>query len=101
MDLSYSIIGLMIVMIVGLAKQYAVRGTLEKALRALFTNDPFERITNSTALSVKALIIAIEKKDSYTVGHTFRVTMYALKTSRSTSSQTRKTKGAGSGGISS
>ncbi|OMD35156.1 hypothetical protein [Paenibacillus odorifer] len=69
----------MIVMIVGLVKQYAVRGTLEKALRALFTNDPFERITNSTAPSVKALIIAIEKKDTYTVGHTFRVTMYALK----------------------
>lgn len=69
----------MIVMIIGLVKQYAVRGSLEGALRALFTNDPFERITNSTSPSVKALIIAIEKKDTYTVGHTFRVTMYALK----------------------
>ncbi|WP_156114798.1 hypothetical protein [Paenibacillus sp. FSL R5-0345] len=42
---------------------------MKKALRALFTNDPFERITNNTAPSVKALIIAIEKKDTNTVGH--------------------------------
>lgn len=69
----------MIVMLLGLIKQYAVRGTLEGALRAIFTNDPFEKITTSTSPSLKALIIAIEKKDTYTVGHTFRVTMYALK----------------------
>jgi putative nucleotidyltransferase with HDIG domain len=69
----------MIVMLIGLVKQYVVRGTLEGAIRALFTNDPFERVTNSTSPSVKALIIATEKKDTYTVGHTFRVTLYALK----------------------
>ena len=69
----------MIVMLIGLVKQYATKGNLEGAIRALFTNDPFERITSSMSPSVKALIISTEKKDTYTVGHTFRVTMYALK----------------------
>lgn len=69
----------MIVMLIGLVKQYASKGTLEGAIRALFTNDPLERITSSTSQSVKALILSTEKKDTYTVGHTFRVTMYALK----------------------
>lgn len=69
----------MIVMLVGLVKQYASKGTYIGAIRALFTNDPFERVTNSAPPSVKALVIATEKKDTYTVGHTFRVTMYALR----------------------
>ncbi|MFX3673451.1 MAG: HD-GYP domain-containing protein [Paenisporosarcina sp.] len=69
----------MIVMLIGLVKQYSAKGNLEGAIRALFTTDPFERITSSTSSSVKALIISTEKKDTYTVGHTFRVTMYALK----------------------
>jgi putative nucleotidyltransferase with HDIG domain len=68
----------MIVMILGLVKQYAVRGNFIGAIRALFTNDPFERITSCISQSVKALIIATEKKDQYTAGHTFRVTLYAL-----------------------
>lgn len=69
----------MIIMLFGLVKQYAAKGTFLDALRALFTNDPFERITSSISPSVKALVMATEKKDLYTVGHTFRVTMYALK----------------------
>jgi putative nucleotidyltransferase with HDIG domain len=69
----------MIVMLIGLIKQYAVKGTLSESIRSLFTNDPLERITNSIAPSVKALVTATEKKDTYTAGHTFRVTMYALK----------------------
>ncbi|MCM3691035.1 HD-GYP domain-containing protein [Neobacillus niacini] len=69
----------MIVMIIGLVRQYAVKGTLTESIRSLFTDDPFERITNSIAPSVKALVTATEKKDTYTAGHTFRVTMYALK----------------------
>ncbi|MDP4103482.1 MAG: HD-GYP domain-containing protein [Bacillota bacterium] len=68
----------LIVMIIGLVKQYAVKGTLSESLRSLFTNDPFERITNCLAPSVKAMVANIEKKDTYTAGHTFRVTMYAL-----------------------
>jgi putative nucleotidyltransferase with HDIG domain len=69
----------MIVMILGLLKQYAVKGTLVKGIKALFTNDPFERITASISPTVKELVIATEQKDTYTAGHTFRVTMYALK----------------------
>lgn len=69
----------MIVMIIGLVKQYAVKGTLTESIRSLFTNDPFERITNSISPSVKNLVTATEKKDTYTAGHTFRVTMYALR----------------------
>jgi putative nucleotidyltransferase with HDIG domain len=69
----------MIVVLFGLFKQYAVKGTLGASLRALFTNDPFERISGSLSRSVKDLVIATEKKDTYTAGHTFRVTMYGLK----------------------
>jgi putative nucleotidyltransferase with HDIG domain len=68
----------MIVMIIGLVRQYAVKGTLTESIRSLFTDDPFERITNSISPSVKALVTETEKKDTYTAGHTFRVTMYAL-----------------------
>ncbi|MEH7107851.1 HD-GYP domain-containing protein [Bacillus sp. JJ1764] len=69
----------MIVMIIGLYKQYSVKGTLVNSVRSLFTNDPFERVTHSIIPSVKALVTATEKKDTYTAGHTLRVTMYALK----------------------
>lgn len=75
----YLLLASMIVMLIGLIKQYATKGTFISAMRALFTNDPFERITNSISPSVKDLVIATEKKDTYTVGHTFRVTMYALQ----------------------
>jgi putative nucleotidyltransferase with HDIG domain len=71
----------MIVMLIGLVKQYAVKGTLAASLRALFTNDPFERISGSMSKRVRDLVIATEKKDTYTAGHTFRVTMYGLKLS--------------------
>lgn len=69
----------MIVVIVGLVKQYGVKGTLSESMRSLFTNSPFERITSSIAPSVKTMVTRTEMKDSYTAGHTFRVTMYALK----------------------
>jgi putative nucleotidyltransferase with HDIG domain len=75
----FLLLAAMIGMIIGLVKQYAVKGTLTESIRSLFTNDPFERITNSIGPSVKALVTATEKKDTYTAGHTFRVTMYALK----------------------
>lgn len=68
-----------IVMIFGLIKQYGVKGTLAESIRSLYTNDPFEKVMNSIGQSVKALVNATEKKDSYTAGHTFRVTLYALK----------------------
>lgn len=72
----------MIVMIIGLVKQYAVKETLTESIRSLFTNDPFERAINGISPSVKELVSATEKKDTYTAGHTFRVTMYALNLAR-------------------
>lgn len=75
----FLLIASMIVMLIGLMKQYAVKGTMVESMRSLFTIDPFERITNSLAPSVKKMVSATEEKDSYTAGHTFRVTMYALK----------------------
>ncbi|MFT4415556.1 HD-GYP domain-containing protein [Fredinandcohnia humi] len=69
----------MVVMIIGLVKQYAVKGSLAEGLRSLFVKDPIEQITSSASPSVKALVISTEKKDAYTAGHTFRVTMYAVK----------------------
>jgi putative nucleotidyltransferase with HDIG domain len=69
----------MLVMLVGLYRQYAAKQSLSGAMRALFTTDPIERITNCLSPSIKALMVATEKKDTYTAGHSFRVTMYALK----------------------
>lgn len=68
-----------IVMLIGLIKQYAVKGTMKSAIKSLFTDEPFERMTNSMIPSVKAMVVRTENKDTYTAGHTFRVTMYALK----------------------
>lgn len=69
----------MFVMLAGLVKQYADKQSLPGALRALFTNDPIERITSCISPSVKALMAATERKDPYTAGHNFRVALYALK----------------------
>ncbi|RKN85840.1 HD-GYP domain-containing protein [Paenibacillus ginsengarvi] len=69
----------MLVMLIGLIMQYASNKSIVGALKALFTRDPIERITNSISPSVKALILATETKDPYTAGHNFRVTMYALR----------------------
>lgn len=69
----------MIVMVIGLIRQYASNRTMTGAIRALFTSDPVERITGCISPSVKALMAATEQKDIYTAGHNFRVTLYALK----------------------
>lgn len=75
----YLLLGSMVIMIVGLVFQYASKKSISGAMKALFTKDPIERITNSISPSVKALILATETKDMYTAGHNFRVTMYALR----------------------
>lgn len=43
----------MVVMLVGLKSQYAAKKSLTGALRALFTTDPIERITDSISLALK------------------------------------------------
>ncbi|GIP24274.1 HD-GYP domain-containing protein [Paenibacillus sp. J22TS3] len=69
----------MIVMMIGLIRQYAANGSWSMAFKGLFTTDPLERITSCLSPSVRALIHATEEKDTYTAGHNFRVTMYAMK----------------------
>jgi putative nucleotidyltransferase with HDIG domain len=69
----------MISMLAGLAKQYGGSGSLTAALRALYTTDAVERVTSAISPSIKAFMIATEKKDLYTAGHNLRVTLYALK----------------------
>lgn len=69
----------MVIMLIGLYRQYAANQSLVGAIRALFTSDPVERITTSISPSVKALMLATESKDPYTAGHNLRVTLYALQ----------------------
>ncbi|WP_309122302.1 HD-GYP domain-containing protein [Paenibacillus sp.] len=69
----------MISMLVGLVKQYSGSGSLTSAFRALYTTDAVERVTSAISPSIKAFMIATEKKDPYTAGHNLRVTLYALK----------------------
>jgi len=75
----FMLLGSTIIMIMGIYRQYAAKKSMAEGIRALFSNDPIENITDSISPSVKALIIATENKDTYTAGHNFRVTMYALK----------------------
>lgn len=75
----FLLFGSMIVMLSGLVKQYAANPSLAMAMKSLFTNDPVERITSCLSPSVKTLILATEAKDTYTAGHNFRVTMYAMR----------------------
>ncbi|WJH36083.1 HD-GYP domain-containing protein [Paenibacillus sp. CC-CFT747] len=75
----FLLLGSMLVMLAGLYRQYASRQSLSGAVRALFTNDPIERVTNSISPSVQTLMASTEQRDPYTAGHNFRVTLYALK----------------------
>jgi putative nucleotidyltransferase with HDIG domain len=75
----YLLLASMIAMLVGFIRQYASRKSIAGAIKAIFTNDPIERITSSISPSVRALVLATETKDPYTAGHNFRVTMYALR----------------------
>ncbi|WP_426450244.1 HD-GYP domain-containing protein [Paenibacillus sp. S-38] len=72
----------MVIMVCGLVKQYASKLSWTGAVRSLFTSNPVERITSALSPSVRSLMLATEKKDSYTAGHNFRVTLYALQLAR-------------------
>lgn len=75
----FLLLAAMIIMLFGLYKQYSANKSLTLAIKALFTTDPLERITNCLSPSVRSLIVATEEKDPYTGGHNFRVTLYAMK----------------------
>jgi len=67
-----------ILIIVGLFKQFGTSASLLASIQAMFTTDPIERVTSALPPAVKSLIMATESKDVYTAGHNFRVTIYAL-----------------------
>lgn len=75
----FLLLGAMIVMLSGLIRQYGLNRSLSKTIQALYTEDPVERIMNVLPKRVRELIMTVEEKDSYTAGHNFRVTLYALK----------------------
>ena len=75
----FLLLAAVIMMVAGLVRQHAGIRPFPLALRALFTTDPFERVTSSLSPGVRALIQETESRDPYTAGHNFRVTLYALK----------------------
>lgn len=75
----FLMLGSVTAILIGLILQYGANKSFIGAIKALFTMDPVERITNSISPSVKALVLATESRDLYTAGHNFRVTMYALR----------------------
>ncbi|MFZ5825345.1 MAG: HD-GYP domain-containing protein, partial [Bacillota bacterium] len=74
----FLLLGAMVLMIQGLVRQYATGTSLAAAVRGLFTADPAERIEAGIAPSFRALVIATERHDPYTAGHSYRVALYAL-----------------------
>lgn len=75
----FLLLAAMIVMLVGLVRQYSRTSSVGNAVRALFNNDPVERIESGISPSVRALLIAAESRDRYTAGHNFRVALYAIR----------------------
>ena len=67
-----------VLIIVGLFKQFGTNTSIAASIQAMFATDPVERVTSALPPSVKSLIMATESKDVYTAGHNFRVTIYAL-----------------------
>lgn len=75
----YLLLGAMMVMIAGFIRNAAAGVPVNLLFKAMFTQDPKERIEACISPSVKSLVTATESKDLYTAGHNFRVAMYALR----------------------
>jgi HD-GYP domain-containing protein (c-di-GMP phosphodiesterase class II) len=63
----------------GLWRQYAIGASIAVAVKGLMGLEPVEQIEAGIAPSVRALVIAVETRDRYTAGHSYRVTIEALR----------------------
>ncbi|MBM7573367.1 HD-GYP domain-containing protein [Aquibacillus albus] len=68
-----------IMMLIGLVRQYASKSSVTMAVKSLFHSNPVERIEACISPSIKALVVATEASDEYTAGHNFRVALFALQ----------------------
>lgn len=72
-------VGLTTAFVVGLVRQYALGSSIALAVRGLFTTDPVQRLEAGISPATKGLVLAVEAKDVYTGGHSFRVALSALR----------------------
>jgi len=63
----------------GVLRQYAEGHYLSGSVRGLFRADPLARFETAMSDSVRALVLATEIRDPYTAGHSYRVTLTALR----------------------
>ncbi|HYF92977.1 MAG TPA: HD-GYP domain-containing protein [Symbiobacteriaceae bacterium] len=75
----FLLLGSMIATLYGLWRQYAMGATVGMAVKGLMSLDPVERIEAGMAPSIRALVVATETRDPYTAGHSYRVTIEALR----------------------
>jgi HD-GYP domain-containing protein (c-di-GMP phosphodiesterase class II) len=68
----------MILMVVGLVRQYGVKGSLGLLVAGLPASNAEERLDAALSPSVRALVVAVEARDPYTAGHNYRVALGAL-----------------------
>jgi len=67
------------VMAWGVWRQYAHGDSLARSVSALFRSDALARFERGMPDSVRALVLATEMRDPYTAGHSYRVTVMALR----------------------
>ncbi|MFO7312075.1 MAG: HD-GYP domain-containing protein [Bacillota bacterium] len=63
----------------GVWRQYAYGDSLMRSVAALFRSDALARFETGIADNVRALVLATEMRDPYTAGHSYRVTLMALR----------------------
>jgi len=63
----------------GVWRQYAHGDSLMRSVAALFRSDALSRFETGMPDNVRALVLATEMRDPYTAGHSYRVTVMALR----------------------